>query len=219
MTVITTELQQAFDKIVQYLPGWQIRPPENAEPTYVVLVDGPGGAQLVVHEVWDHQHRAEISGTFPREYTPRDSDRLKITIDYTRDPAKVAADIQRRLLPAYLGQYDAALVYKARQDAYDACEEAMLKELEALFGAEAHCILCPDNWHRSAEVRVYGSDERPSVTVTASGHSGKIRLLLSDVPFHTAKRICQLVADLVPQAPGLSTIERVGEVRPSVSLP
>ena len=189
---VTTEIQRVVEEIAEYLPGWVIHQPENGESTNTVRVVGPDGAQLTMHNAWGETNRLVVSTTFPRGCEPDRDSCPRITISSTRPPAKIAADIQRRLIPDYLEKYQKAREREATWNAFTAHENAMLEELAGLF-VGAHYSPGDALDGKRAEVRVYSQLTHLHVVITG-GHQGEVDLTLQNIPFATARQICQLAA-------------------------
>lgn len=113
-------------------PGWSVgtlyEPASGNTPEYgrtLRHVDGYG-VFLVWEIAWEHKPmRLKISGVWPRSTTIDGRTEIhspyeggpSITVDATKDPKRIAGDIQRRLLPEYLPvyrkQYDKAQAAEA----------------------------------------------------------------------------------------------------------
>lgn len=100
---ITPEHHPAMLALTQYLaerlgPGWT-----SEDGILHMAVHGPGGQHLVLHRLaGPHTGRIGIRGVLPDGSTNTNRpDPHTITVAATRPAAAIAAEIERRLLPAY----------------------------------------------------------------------------------------------------------------------
>lgn len=107
-------------------------------------VELEGGASVVlVAEVQSGQARVKAYGSWPRGedqylFRPHPNDKLvRITAAMSRGAEAVAGDIERRLLPTYLEQYQEQLEIRDASDARKRLQRDKTKVLARVFGAEA----------------------------------------------------------------------------------
>ena len=96
--------------IATHLPGWiadinTVRP-EDSPPRYVVL-GRDDGAGIALRFMRNKPGRLEVSGRYPHE-AYLSPDRPSITLAANRPAQKVAQEITRRFLPAYLERWEEA---------------------------------------------------------------------------------------------------------------
>lgn len=112
--------------------GWELLPGGEGEremtgaQLWYVHLRAPGGEEIGVR-LDRYKARLEVRPSFPRrtdggysDWGPSSYDqenpRPAMGVDALKDPAKIAADIKRRFLPAYLEQYQKALARKAETE-------------------------------------------------------------------------------------------------------
>lgn len=83
-----------------------------------------GPSLWVRFEAHDNKGKLAVNVNWPmqdnRELFPREGDRVSgINISLSKSPAQIAADIERRLLPAYLAQWDKQLAEVERHNEYE----------------------------------------------------------------------------------------------------
>jgi len=122
MTTETPTAAALAEAIAAHLPGWTLKRPA---PGTVALeawahVTGPDGASLTV-QLYGNPRRLSVRGDWPtlpgrdcRDFQPRDVSPNSISLSPERPPAKLAAEIARRLLAWYLPEL--ARMQKLRAD-------------------------------------------------------------------------------------------------------
>ncbi len=118
-------------QIVGCLPGaWSI----DAD-TYSVVARGEEG-EAICFDVIEHQGRLSISGSFGdcNAYLDYQAKRPKITVDAGRDPAIIAREIERKVLPDYRELLASARHHKALTEARQARIQATIEGVTAALG-------------------------------------------------------------------------------------
>jgi len=165
-----------------YLPDWL----PSGEGQFVWLRHCTRrDARLALRE--ERHGRIVLFGVFPYGFEPRHQPR--ITVDATRDPARIAADVQRRLIELYLPLLEQSL---REQAAYAADETRKQAQCEQLAQA------------LNAEIRDNGSE--PWISWRGPGGAfgqvkvrGEVYLDLRALPFDLALAICQTLRDFADQ--------------------
>ncbi|WP_433347634.1 hypothetical protein ACQP25_30785 [Microtetraspora malaysiensis] len=98
------EIEELATKLAPVLDGFTAAIAED-RPVYLVR---PDGASLVVHRVWKRPERVKIIAGYPDGGAGYGLPCREITAAVARGPERIAADIRRRLLPAY--ERDLAIV-------------------------------------------------------------------------------------------------------------
>lgn len=84
---------------------------------------GPNHAEIFFSNTWAGKGRLHISGSFSndiiREFSPK---QVSITVAETASPARIAAEIKRRLLPQYLPELTAVLARQVKSQNYAAAK-------------------------------------------------------------------------------------------------
>ena len=90
--------------------------------------------------------------------------RHQIKCSFSKMPEHIAADIKRRLLPAYMPELRTAYIRKANEEQADAARERLAQELAALVGGKYRL---PGAERNSGRPGVYvGADNLTSFEVT-----------------------------------------------------
>ncbi|WP_353707278.1 hypothetical protein ABRQ22_14850 [Cellulosimicrobium sp. ES-005] len=120
-------LRQTVGHVVTALgEGWSVDADPQWEEYRGVYVDGPDGARLWLTLAWNNADRLEVQGLYPKPEEPHargwskryDEERKdSITVRRDRDPAAIAREITRRLLPGYLEMLGEAVEANAKHDA------------------------------------------------------------------------------------------------------
>lgn len=117
---------------------WTAGMPKNGS-THYREITGPKGMSLSVHGPgWGSQRdRLYVSGTLPERQgssIAHDQTRPKATYRADREPASIARDVRRRLMPGYREAFE--IVYRRAEahDQYESAAEANAKKLRAIMG-------------------------------------------------------------------------------------
>jgi hypothetical protein len=102
--------------ICEALPGWTVgrRAEETISSPVWASIRRADGAEVHLC-LDDYKGRIEFSGTFPQGFQDRDS--VSISVSALRPVAKIAAEIERRLLTIYLPQFAEAVERKRAAEA------------------------------------------------------------------------------------------------------
>jgi hypothetical protein len=128
--------------------------PKAVEPyDHGVHLDGPGETCLWLSATWAGLGRLHVSGCFPlgidnQNITPRENPSMAVGIN--RDPAAIAREIQRRLLPEYTRLVGNALRQKAQDLEAKENRIRIARELGALAG-----VIPRESWQSDRYPRVY----------------------------------------------------------------
>ena len=101
-TMKAYEVHGLAERIAQHLPaGWSYeRPDDRHLYEYGAPVQGPEGRRINIHV--EQEARLSIAGTFPEDYRHSYGvQEPRIYASATKGPERLAAEIVRRLLPAY----------------------------------------------------------------------------------------------------------------------
>lgn len=135
------EMLPIVQAIVAHMPGWSVVP---CDYDHAVKVGDEKGHVLFIHGARENG-RLHVSGEYPRDKgnscygqsaVGYRGELPSITVDAKRPGNKLAADILRRLVPAYVEVYAKAVELKAKNDDYNARVEAQAKRLAAIVGVE-----------------------------------------------------------------------------------
>jgi hypothetical protein len=148
---------------------WKARP-QPADAPDAMLVSDAGETLRVRYSTDIRQSRIIITalqGDLGAYWPDHDGGNShdEITLRAATSPARIAADIERRLLPAYRRHRAAALDSKRRADA----EHAQLAEIAAAIAATLNATLRPATSVGTVEITLRGPV--PTGTVRVTGHS------------------------------------------------
>lgn len=171
--------------------GWVATPDDGWHAG--VTLTGPSDERI--HATADDWRKANagrlfLCGSFPDEFTGHlhGTPATRISVDGGRAPEAIARDIERRLLPAYREALTIARQRKAESDEVAARQHAVMLQILAAMGGDAHA------WREDkatagefddavhAEVEVMTWRERAEFTIT--------------VPWDLAPEVARLVSDL-----------------------
>ena len=130
---VAAEFRAEVAEIVGKLgPAFRLEPARNTEDECEVhencrVTVGKDGAAITLSKGWRDAGRMTISGEWPWSESPVDgsrhqwkpSDTVEITISRGREPAKVAKDIQNRLLKGYLPEFARMLALKELHESHE----------------------------------------------------------------------------------------------------
>lgn len=102
--------RRVAEAVSRHLDGYHV--PLTA-PDLPPRLAGPDGAELVFTE---DRGRVRVVGVLPVDYHPVCRTRLSIGVSADREPAAIAGDIARRLLPGYVSELAASREWLAEQD-------------------------------------------------------------------------------------------------------
>ncbi len=124
---------------------------------------GPNEARIHVHfDTW--HKRISISSSYPNGHDTYGIESVSITVSPTKEPAKIAKDIQSRLLPEYLVQLQKAKDQIKAHNEYEANRTAMMQRIADYLGVEIH-----DNG--SHTLSVYPKESNPIYRIEPSGEN------------------------------------------------
>jgi hypothetical protein len=155
----------------------------------------PDGGRLYL-QAGRHRGQLSISTSVAndlREHRPyyRDGEAPKTSINVSeaKDAKRIAADVQRRLLPEYERDASACKASKANHDDYNAKRILALTKVAAPFGEHIHCD------ERSGEPRPLSIDREGKFSLTAKPCCEAVKLEIEVSP-DIAGRIAALLAAL-----------------------
>lgn len=146
--------------IMPYLKPWTVA--DDTE-SWVVEMRHPDypGAVLYLQNL---QNRVHIAGGYPPEFYLSSEERVAITVNPSRDLARVAQDIQRRFIKPYLVRFLEAQEHVYRWALAIAKAQAVAEELAALGGTTVHHNRDEFNVTvRYARLTVYAGSDGPYV--------------------------------------------------------
>lgn len=140
--------------------GWRATRGEQLPRGAVCEVIRPDGQRITVE---DHTHRmgrpdgrlyvavnfGDLRAFVPREYHAEHGKYPQIGMSIDKAPAKVAADVRRRLLPGYAEAFAAALAAKERHDAEERREQELLAAVAEACGGkviDVRTVYGPDDF-------------------------------------------------------------------------
>jgi hypothetical protein len=163
---MTEERQQAADRFqeqvrqVAALLQWSyVSPHEDQRDDVWAKITNDTGASLAFYLSGG---RIEITGCFPPHYSPHGKEH-SISVAHSKEPIAIAADIKRRLLPAYLPAMFEALQRKALDVMVRAKVEALATKLAGICGGkvsgqENDRFYCYEPVHVEGQARDGGAD-------------------------------------------------------------
>lgn len=122
-------------------------------------------------------------------YRAGEAPKTSINVSEAKDAKRIAADVQRRLLPEYERDASACAANKARHDDYNAQRLLALTKVAAPFGERVRCD------DRSGEPRPLSIDREDKFNLTAKPCCEGVRLEIDASP-EIAGRIAALLAAL-----------------------
>ena len=170
-----SELAMALES---QLPGWQA---DVGVGVFAALTHTSTDAKIVLRT--QQGKRVALSGVYPYGVAPRDDPR--ITVDATRDPARIAADVQRRLITPYLPLLAQALERQAEYAAEEARKQAQREQLAALLDADLKDF--------SGQPRIYWRG--PATAYGTVKVESNVDLELRALPFDLALDLCQVLQE------------------------
>ncbi len=189
------ELRDLARAVATHLDGFRVQ--ADDEIGHAVWLGHPDGRRLFLRRLWNNQGRVEISGHYPHsDYYFQPDERIKITVAVAREPAAIAKEITRRLLPSYvevLAKVQSHIAKRAADDTRRAETAARLAKL--IPGASVH-----DDSHHSTTIRWYASGEEPigygRIELRHDGTSATFKA--DSLPVATLERLAAALASLAP---------------------
>ena len=122
-------------------------------------------------------------------YREGEAPKTSINVSEAKDAKRIAADVQRRLLPEYERDASACAANKARHDDYNAQRLLALTKVAAPFGEHIHCD------ERSGEPRPLSIDREGKFSLIAKPYCEAVKLEIEVSP-EIAGRVAALLAAL-----------------------
>jgi hypothetical protein len=186
--------------IATHLPGWRFVVDEDGTRDHFAALERDDGAGLHLFVRTYGTPHLEITGRPPRyrdgrRYSPHRWTRIGCSP--TRDPAAIARDIARRLLPKYLIEYAKAVQFVAETEAGEDAAIATAGHLAAILGCASGSLQkgCVQVRLPVREDGAYGHFE------VRAGMPPTIGLILHGVPLAQAEPIARVLADRTEGAP------------------
>ncbi len=129
-----------------------------------------GGYLTAAHEGKIHirldtwHKRISISACYPNGHDTYGIKPISITVSPTKEPARIAKDIQSRVLPEYLVNLEKAKEQIKKHNEYEVNRRAMMERIAIWFGVEIQ-----DNG--SHDLSVYPKDSGPIYKIEPSGEN------------------------------------------------
>jgi hypothetical protein len=181
--------------------GWEAVPGYHVGAASVRHRDGRGLFFVALTYPWSARGRAEVRGEYPAGWSWRER-AITVTVSVGRDPAAVARDLERRLLPRYLPELELARERVASEAAEEAGRERVAAELLA---AVPGAVRSPVQGRSDGvELRLPGHGYRHDVRVRSSDGT-VVDVDLRGVPAEDAVRMLAALgtgAGAVPGAAG-----------------
>jgi len=173
-------------------PGWKSTPPAEDKAQGVfdrhhhTQLTGPNGEELTIAYRYPYR-QLTIHGCFPHQFHPYKGD-FSINLSVGKAPAKIAADILRRLFPDYLPAYAQAVERKRTTEEDWRKQNELADRLATLLGTTAK----HNENGNGAGVHAYFGDG-PISCVRVQVHSDSASLEISGANAAWAERICALI--------------------------
>lgn len=170
----TQKLQKIAISVLPHLTGaWRMtnRVDGDGEIFGTGLI-GPDEQEIIFAIPWNKPDRFEISGNFPNGLSQHlsyhgEREKTSITVAQSKDPQRIASDIENRLLPGYLRELEKCRQRKQKNDEYKDNQKNTLERIHAAVGQEGNIrdhspdtMYCHDfhsltvKYHSGATVRV-----------------------------------------------------------------
>ena len=158
---------------------------------------GTEGNGLHVSEPYDQRGRVRVGGWYPHSSCPRGA--VHITVRADRGPRAIAAEIDRRLLPAYRETVAKVREYDARQKAQQAARDYLADCMTRLFPAGVASMPghCQSDYQSEVFLHLPGTQ---GGRVKFHGDGGDVEFERFRVPAGVALRMLETVALLMPVA-------------------
>ncbi|MBN1179931.1 MAG: hypothetical protein JXD18_12020 [Anaerolineae bacterium] len=191
------ELYRIAQELEAFLPGWSLSWDPGERPRFA-LFEGPDGAGFYVElDRRTNPARLAVHGRYPAPYCPDPARRPRITVGSARPVEAIAANVQRRFLPAYLALYAQLRERRQRAEELERRDAAIRADLAAILGervGDDGVIRYSNSGGKPVGSRyIYGR-------IDVSGE--EVRLDLSGVPVETARAVCRLLVETSARASG-----------------
>jgi len=193
--MIDQQLRQLARAVAAQLDGFCVQ--TNDEIGHAVWLAHPDGRRLFLRRPWNHHDRVEISGHYPHsDYYFQPGEHLRITVAIARQPAAIAREITRRLLPGYVQVLAKVRAHLARQAADDTHRAQLAERLARLIpGASVH-----DDGHHTTTIRWSASGQDPigygRIELRHDATSATFKA--DSLPPATLERLAAALASLAP---------------------
>jgi hypothetical protein len=208
-----TALGFALDVAAQLGDGWEAAPGAHGELAFIRHADGRG---LFIHALtypFSARGRAEVRGVYPDGWTGDREREPRITVSMGRDPAAVARDIARRLLPAYGEQLERARAYVAEAQAEESSREQVAAAITAVLPGTERDHVQP--WKLGIALRLRPWGYRHTCVIRSGSDSTEVDLDLRGLPAADAVRmLAALGAVAGDSADAAGGAEEAGAVLP-----
>jgi len=132
--------------------------------------------------------RLVVAGRYYHPFFPRSEDCVQITISSARPITDIAADIQRRFFPRYLGVYSQVRERQRHAEETERQEADILAELAAILDMR----VSDDGVIRVRHPGVDGGYAYGRVSVSVD----RVKIDVSGLPVATAREICRLLREI-----------------------
>lgn len=134
-------LRDMAKAVLPHLTGtWTMKDKVNLDGVVLgVMLTGSDGQEIDFRVPWNKPDRIEISGGFGNGLAQHlsyreDREKTSITVAAGKDPKRIAADIEKRLLPGYIRELKKAKERKQSADEYAANQRNVLERIQAAVG-------------------------------------------------------------------------------------
>jgi hypothetical protein len=135
---------EAFQGIIQGVAplltingNWSYEPSTNGKETCYLI--GRGDAKIWVKlNQWIKPNRIVLSSFYPNYRGQVSYKHFEITVSANKEPAKIARDIENRLLPDYLPELERVIERIKRTKEYEENKANQIKMIADHFGLEVH---------------------------------------------------------------------------------
>jgi hypothetical protein len=177
-------------EIADALGGWSVEPLDPRSRCY--LVGQNEGERLFILAENHDPNSLIIKGDFPDVQDCRGNGRnVRIGCSRTKGAARIAKDIERRLLPDYRVALAAVLEFRDRQAGNTAQRELAMTEVSAKLGGPR---VMTDGYF-SSEVNLGGVLVRGYGSITATSGADTMTLDLKAIPRDVAMQIVVVLAE------------------------
>ena len=179
------EIAQALDPL---LLGWSLDWDSENRPRCALFAGPDGSGMYVKLDRYKTPARLVITGRYCPPFFPRSEDCVRITVSSARPIADIAADIQRRFFPRYLGVYSQVRERQRLAEESKRQEATILAELATILDMrvsddEVIRIRYPgvDDGYAYGRIRVFAD---------------RVKIDVSGIPIATAREICRLLREI-----------------------
>jgi hypothetical protein len=172
--MIDQQLREFARAVATQLDGFEFQ--TNDEIGHAVWLGHPDGRRLFVRRLWNDHDRIEVSGHYPHsDYYFQSGEHRRITVAIAREPAAIAKEITRRLLPGYVQVLAKVQAHLAKQAAGDTRRAELAARLARLIpGASVHDDGPPQHHHPLVHKRP-GADRLRAHRATPRRHLGDLQ--------------------------------------------